>query len=268
MEVPFSRWYEVISRRRSRRRFSNRPIEPAALENMEHVCRDFRPFPCVRAVLVTESPEQVFKGAIGPYGKIKGTHSFVAFIGDTSDHNVNEKLGYLGEGIILEATALYLDTCWVGGFFRPDIVSRLVNTTKNERVFAITPVGYVETQQSLEERAMTGFGLTHRRKPLSALVTGLPAGDWPEWARHALEASRLAPSALNRQPWRFHVEKDNIMVSIDHQGREFNISKRLDCGIAMMHIEVAALESGLQGKWAFLESPNVARFTVCQSQSS
>jgi hypothetical protein len=30
----------------------------------------------------------------------------------------------------------------------------------------------------------------------------------------------------------------------------------------MLHIEVAALESGVQGRWEFLESPEVARFTV------
>ncbi|MDY6836142.1 MAG: nitroreductase family protein [Chloroflexota bacterium] len=268
MEIPFSKWYEVIPKRRSRRNYSHHPIEPATLENIKHVCENFQPYPCVRAVLITESPEQVFKGAIGPYGKVKGAHDFVAFIGDTTDHCVNEKLGYLGEGIVLEATALNLATCWVGGFFRPDTVSKLVNTKKNERVYAITPVGYAETKQSLEERAMTGFGLTHRRKPLSKLVTGLPEIDWPVWIRNAMEASRLAPSALNRQPWRFIIEKDSITVSIDHQSREFNISKRLDCGITMIHIEVAAMASEHSGKWEFLESPNVAQFTVCKSRAS
>ena len=38
--------------------------------------------------------------------------------------------------------------------------------------------------------------------------------------------------------------------------------KRLDCGIAMLHIEVAALNCGVKGKWELLASPQVARFTV------
>jgi hypothetical protein len=36
----------------------------------------------------------------------------------------------------------------------------------------------------------------------------------------------------------------------------------LDCGIAMLHIEVAALNAGMKGKWEFLKSPQVARFRV------
>jgi hypothetical protein len=43
---------------------------------------------------------------------------------------------------------------------------------------------------------------------------------------------------------------------------EWGISKRLDCGIAMLHIEVAALDCGVKGKWELLEAPRVAKFTV------
>jgi hypothetical protein len=38
--------------------------------------------------------------------------------------------------------------------------------------------------------------------------------------------------------------------------------KRLDCGIAMLHIEVASLNCGVKGKRQLLESPQVAKFTV------
>jgi len=53
--------------------------------------------------LVADSPETVFKGAIGPYGKIKGAPAFVAFIGHMENPYVQEQVGYTGEGIILEA---------------------------------------------------------------------------------------------------------------------------------------------------------------------
>ena len=88
----------------------------------------------------------------------------------------------------------------------------LINISKNERIMAITPIGYATKLQSLEERLMTGFGLTHRRKNLSGLVTGLDESEWPHWIKISLEAARLAPSAVNRQPWRFHIEPDSITV--------------------------------------------------------
>jgi hypothetical protein len=168
----------------------------------------------------------------------------------------------LGEGIILEATAKNLATCWVGGFFRPKVAASIVGTGENERVLAVTPVGYAIEDFSLEERIMTGFGRSHRRKRLAELVTGLDQAEWPHWMKSALEAATLAPSAINRQPWRFYVEPDSITVSVGSPKRQLGISKRLDCGIAMLHIEVAALDCGVQGRWNFLEAPKVARFTI------
>ena len=262
MDIPASRWYSVIPRRRSRRRFNSRPLATELLAHLRTVCAEFRPFPHARAVLITESPERVFKGAVGPYGKIKGAPAFVAFIGNMNSPYVQEEIGYTGEGIILEAAALHLATCWVGGFFRPEVAGALAEISESEKVLSVTPIGYTRKRQSLEEKLMTGFGLSHRRKSLSGLITGLEETDWTEWTRAALKAARLAPSAVNRQPWRFYVEPDSITVSVNRPGPEFNVAKRLDCGIAMLHIEVAALNYGMSGKWEFLKAPQVARFRV------
>jgi len=260
MEIPASRWYSAIWTRRSRRQFSNVPVAPDFLTCLSTVCAEFKPFQHARAVLVTESPKQLYKGIIGPYGKIKGAPAFVAFIGNMDSPNVQEQVGYTGEGIVLEAEDLRLATCWVGGFFRQEVAASIIEMNENEKILGVTPVGYAVERQSLEERLMTGFGWTHRRRPLSTMVTGLKEAVWPEWTKAALEAARVAPSAVNRQPWSFHIEPEGITVSVNRPGVEFNVAKRLDCGIAMLHIEVAALNYGIQGKWEFLEAPRVARF--------
>ena len=261
MNIPANRWYPVIENRRSRRQFdASRPVPEGVLKDLKKVCNDFRPFSHTRAVLITEHADEIFKGVIGAYGKVKDAPIAIAFIGDMNDGHVQEKTGYMGEGIILEATALGLDTCWVGGFFKPEVVASQVNLKKGERILAVTPAGYAMEQETVEEKIVTGFGSTHRRKPLSALTTGLQEYDWPEWVRAALEAARLSPSAINRQPWGFHVALDAITVSVRTAGPDFNVSKRLDCGIAMLHIEVATMNSGITGTWEFMENPRVARF--------
>jgi nitroreductase len=262
MDIPYSRWYRTIEKRRSRRRFDLEPLKADVLSHMASVCADFRPYHNARSVVVTESPDKVFKGAIGPYGKIKGAPAFIAFIGDMDSPNVWEQVGYTGEGIILEAEALNLATCWVAGFFRPKVVASLTEIGKRERVLTVTPIGYAAKRHSLEESVMTGFGLTHRRRPLSGLVSGLQESEWPRWVKLALEAARLAPSAVNRQPWRFKVEPNSITVSVNTVHREYGLSKRLCCGIAMLHIEVAALTCGIRGSWEFLDPPLVARFQI------
>ncbi len=228
---------------------------------MRSVCNDFKPFTSTRAVLVNEPPNEVFKGAIGPYGKIRGAPAFIAFVGNMEGPNVQEQIGYMGEGMVLEAEAMNLGTCWLA-LFRSKIVESIITLEKHERVLAIAAIGYAKKQESMEEKLLTGFGWTHRRKSLSQLVTGLDEIEHAPWILSALGAARLAPSAVNRQPWRFQVDSRGITVSVDSPGRGYGVSKRLDCGIAMLHIEVAALNSGIDGDWEFLKQPDVARYTT------
>lgn len=262
MQIPYERWYEAIFNRRSRRQYSMTLPESEKMEAIKGACEAFRPFDGARAVFVNQSPEKVFKGALGHYGKIKNAPAFIAFIGSKGDPLAQEKVGFTGEGIILEATALGLATCWVGGFFRPEIASQLASVREDEILPAVTPIGMATSQWTMEEKIMSGFGRSHRRKTLDQMVEGVPEGQWPAWVKNALNAARLAPSAVNRQPWHFKVEAGSIAISADSLMDTYNISRRLDCGIAMLHLEVAALNSGVQGKWEFMEPPGVARFLV------
>ena len=268
MDIPFSRWYSAIEKRRSRRQFDiNRPIEPDKLSALDTVCREFIPFHGARTCLVTDSAKDVFRGIVGSYGKIKDALAFITFIGNMDSPSVQEEVGYTGEGVILEATALGLNTCWVAGFFKPENVASLVEIKSNERVLAITPVGYARRLESLEEKLMTGFGRHHRRLPIPRLM-GRPGPDnLPEWIKESIQAARIAPSAINRQPWGFDVADDTIAVYVRTGGPEFNVSKRLDCGIAMLHVEVAAMSFRIRGEWQFLKAPMVARFRHVQNCS-
>ncbi len=256
-------WHEAIRRRRSRRRFSSVSHLVTLNRWLWNVCRYFRPFPDAEAVLVNRPAEGILTGAIGPYGKIRGAQAFIAVLGKNGGLQTPEQVGYTGEGIVLEATACGLDTCWVGGTFRPEAVGPLASIHAGERVFGVIPIGYGARAWSFTEKLLSGFGKTHRRKPLAELLIDTREFDLPSsWVRVALEAGRLAPSAFNRQPWRFSVTRESITVSLDDNIRDHGVSRRLDCGIAMLHIELGALSEGVTGEWQFLPEPQVARFTL------
>lgn len=260
MVIPFNRWYNAIFTRRSRRQFINNPISTQLLEEMERICNEFKPFDEVRAILIKQPSNDIFKGFLGKYGKIKDAPSVIAFVGIKNDPFINEKIGYTGEGVILEATALGLSTCWVAGFFRPEIVSKIIKISKDERVFAVSPLGYSPEKWTFEEKLMTGFGSSHKRKPLRELLLEMDDSKLTIPIKTILEAARLAPSAVNRQPWRFSVESDGLVVLTDNTNDTFNISKRLDCGIAMLHMEVASLKCGIVKRyWEFFRPPKVAK---------
>ncbi|OEF95801.1 nitroreductase [Desulfuribacillus alkaliarsenatis] len=262
MENPQA-WYEAIQIRRSRRAFNGKPVEQAIIEELEDIYNNFnKQVTGARIVVVQENADEAFKGIIGSYGKIKGAPAYIAFVGDMDDTNVQEKVGYLGEAAILEATVKGLGTCWVAGFFRPTIVAKHTEIKENEKVLAITPIGYTEQVKTTEEKLMSDMAGSHKRKPLEELYTGLPKQQWSSWVEPALEAARIAPSAVNRQPWRFLVKEQAVTVLLDREFNLYRISKRLDCGIAMLHLEVAALVKGITGGWTLLEDPEIAKFEV------
>jgi hypothetical protein len=256
-------WYPAINIRISRRNYDkSRQIEPAVKDRLHATCEQFRPLPGARVEFVSEPPDDIFTHALGFYGNIKNAPAFLAFIGDTSDPNMQEKMGYTGQGIVLEATSLGLGTCWVALTYNAKSVSSMISIKPNEKLLSVSPVGYTLEKWTFGEKMFTRFGAMHQRKPLSAMVTGIEEAKRPQWAQAAVEAARLAPSATNRQPWNFDVRGDGITVSVKNGGMEFNVSKRLDCGIAMLHVELGALSCGIHGDWEFLKKPQVAHFKI------
>ncbi len=265
--LPVDRWYQAIPFRHSVRRFSGQRVASVTLDRLEEVVREFRPFPGARAVLVRDPQEDVFKGLIGSYLKVVDAPHYIAFVGDMRVPHVQESVGYMGEGIILEATALNLNTCWVAGFLRRDRVRRHLSMEPYEAILSITPVGHALRESESVRYWKTVQNVQHRRRELRELLT-TEMSSVPTWAICALEAARLAPSAVNRQPLQFSVTTDSIKISHGRVMTDFGVSVRLDCGIAMLHVELGAMNCNVVGEWKILQSPDVAIFTTRGTQQT
>lgn len=260
-------WLAAVARRRSRRSFDGVPADTTVLLAVESLCKRFRPYADARVELVTDPAVDIFKGIVGGYGKVTDAPHALLFIADARAPFANQHLGYIGEAIVLEATARSLDTCWIGGFFDPKKAGSLVELAHGERVVAASPLGTAVAQATSTERTMSGMAGSHNRKPPEVIAPDGTAG-WPAWAIGALETARLAPSAVNRQPWRFRWDDDALVVSVNSRLESPKVTKRLDCGIAMLHVEIAALSYGVTGAWGDLSSGlDVARFVPTQASS-
>ncbi|MGD0783568.1 MAG: nitroreductase family protein, partial [Candidatus Aminicenantales bacterium] len=142
MDLPVESWYEAIFTRKSRRSFDDRPVDPAVMDALAGLFEAYRPFPGARVAVVSRRPEAVLRGLVGNYGRITGAPAYAAFIGRPELPGVQAAVGYVGEALILEATAMGLATCWVSGFFRPAAVGAHLAVAPSERVFAVTPIGH------------------------------------------------------------------------------------------------------------------------------
>lgn len=256
-------WLAAVARRRSRRAFDGHPADTAALDALDVVCTGFRPFPDARTVLVRTPVVDVFTGAIGNYGKVRNAPHVLLFIGNEESEFCDQHVGYVGEAAILEATVLGLDTCWVGGFFNAARTRQLVDLGTAERVLAVSPVGHAVSELAFGEQGMRRMAGSHRRLGVAQIAPTAGAGGWPDWAIAAVETARFAPSAVNRQPWRFRFDAGALVIARNNGFELPRVTKRLDCGIAMLHAELGARATGADGAWHELsDGLDVARFVT------
>lgn len=249
------RWLDAIPVRHSRRSYTGDPVARADLDALDALAARWTPWSGARAVLVREAPQSMFAGIVGAYGGISHAPSALAFIG--AGEGRAEEVGYTGEGLVLEAASRGLDTCWVAGLFSAHQTAGLVGLQPGERVYAVAALGHARDAVTVKERLLFAAGRSKHRRPLEETAPGSEA--WPTWARAAVEAVRVAPSAMNRQPWRFALAEDRLVLRLAGIDTP-RTSKHLDGGIAMLHAEVGAMGAGVSGRWELLDGPDVAWF--------
>jgi hypothetical protein len=262
---PIDDWAAAARVRKARRAYQRKRPVAHDFAALERHCATFTPFEGVRVVAVEQPSVDVFVGVLGRYGKVSDAPSVLLFIGEKSTPDVAAKIGYVGEAAVLEATRLGFATCWVSGFFSRRKVRRLVDLGQDEKVFAVTPVGYAVPETARVERVMQGVARSHVRRQLSELAPGVDSGLWPRWAFEGVVLARMAPSGMNAQPWRFRLEDGtSVVLTASEKDRRPVSHRRLDCGIAMLHFELGALTNGGVGGWEFLGAPDVARYRLAE----
>ena len=184
---------------------------------------------------------------------IVGTDTYIAGKMRRVPH-AEEAFGYTFDKIVLFAESLGIGTTWIAGTMNREAFERAMAVSADEVMPCVSPLGYPAEKMSLRETMMRkGIKADSRfdfeelffegslDKPLSKSSAGK--------LLEAFEAVRLAPSAVNKQPWRGVCCEDK--VHFYEKRNKGYVSKngwdtqRIDVGIALCHFELAARECGL-----------------------
>lgn len=254
--LPFDagRWFAAVPDRRSRRAYAGTPGRED-LAALIATSDTFTPFDDARVLVLPVAPPKIFSGIVGSYGRVKGECSALVFVTSGSSPAADVHCGYTGEGIVLEAHARGYGTCWIAGSFSRSVAKGSVELRPGERIRAISPVGRPAERLSGAERILYGQARPKHRKELGAIAPGIEA--WPQWAAAGVRAARIAPSAMNRQPWLFRYEEGSVVVGLGSAAPGMG---RIDAGIAMLHFELGARSEGSDGVWEMLSGDDVARW--------
>ncbi|MCR4628802.1 MAG: nitroreductase [Clostridium sp.] len=150
-----------------------------------------------------------------------------------------EKEGYAeNAGYILEQVALYLECHGLGSCFF-GLLHPVMKDRGGKRFVMLLGFGYPEGR-------LTRDSLRADRIPLRKLC--LFRNDPPDPVRKVLLAARLAPSALNFQPWRFAVNGSCVHILEENNLETKLVGKTMtevSMGIMLAHMMIAADEMWL-----------------------
>lgn len=249
----------LVRGRRSVRTFDERPI---SLQDMNNLCTFMEkidnPYALPIEFKLLDAKKQRLSCPV-----VVGTDLYVG-VKTKKVPFFNEAVGYSFEAFMLYAQSLGIGTVWIGGTMDRAAFERAMEIAENEVMPCVSPLGYPAKKMSLREAMMRKGTKADNRMAFGDLffdgsfempLTQERAGKL--W--HPLEMVRLAPSAVNKQPWRVVVTENAahfyLKRSKGFAGGTIDMQK-IDLGIALCHFELAAQEASLAPRFV-RENPEI-----------
>lgn len=211
---------EAIQARHSVRNYKDTPLKQEDIQTLQKEIDTCNKEGGLHIQLVTNEPK-AFDSFMAHYGKFSGVQNYIALIGKKSA-DLEERLGYYGERLVLLAQMLGLNTCWVAMTFGKGAAKSRCTIAPGEKLVCVLSVGYGTTQ-----------GVAHKSKPIESLCQ--VEGAIPDWFRKGMEAAMLAPTAMNQQ--KFMISLSGNTVTAKSLGGFYS---KTDLGIVKYHFEAGA----------------------------
>ena len=216
---------EAIEARHSVRAYKDQPLSEETVKVLEDEIVTLNNEGQLHIQLICNEPK-AFQGTMAKYGKFRNANNYLVMAGKKAD-DLDERIGYYGEHLVLLAQTLGLNTCWVGLSYSK--VPGTYELGKDEKIACYIAIGYGETQ-----------GVGHKIKTVEQVSN---ASDiTPSWFKKGVEAALLAPTAVNQQKFSF----EYVGMSNNHhqvrakKGLSMIGYTQMDLGIAKYHFEIGA----------------------------
>lgn len=240
---------ETIRSRRSVRTFDGAALRPEdAQKIMDYAESVKNPYDIPITWKLLDAKEHGLSSPV-----IVGTDVFIAGKLQNVPH-AEEAFGYAFEKIVLYAQSLGVGTTWIAGTMNRDAFENAMGLSSGEVMPCVSPLGYPAKKMSVRETMMRKGVKADSRIEFDKLffdnsfdtpLTKDKAGKLSD----VLEAVRLSPSAVNKQPWRVvvcgnkaHFYEKHSRGYVSESGWDL---QKIDMGIALCHFESEAEDLGL-----------------------
>ena len=216
---------EAIKSRHSVRNYKHQPLSKEVTDILQQKVDECNSLGNLHIQLVANETK-AFSGIMS-YGTFSGVENYFIMAGQKAV-DLDERIGYYGEQIVLLAQTLGLNTCWVGLTYRK--VGETFKLNEGEKVACVIALGYGEDK--------------YRRHKIKSHKEVSNASEMsPQWFNKGVEAALLAPTAVNQQKFFFELlnEMKNGKPAVKASTKFSMVGyTKMDLGIAKLHFEIGA----------------------------
>ena len=215
---------EAIDARHSVRRYISRPLEREVVDCLRAKIDECNSKGNLHIQLVLNE-RKGFSGMLA-YGSFSGVENYIVMAGRRAA-DLDERVGYFGEQIVLLARQLGLGTCWAGLSYRK--VKGTYMLDSEEKVACMISLGYPDDT-----------GRKHKCKSVED-VSNVGVST-PEWFEKGVRAALKAPTAVNQQKFFFEYVGMKDGRHCVRARRLFSMVgyTSMDLGIVKLHFEIGA----------------------------
>ena len=208
---------EAILARHSVRSYQNKKIEPDKVKLLNEKIAQLNKQGNLNLQFI-ENAGKTYNKLLNKALGLGSAPSVIACVGAEAE-DLEERIGYYGQQLVLYAQQLGLNTCWAGIFNKNAIPAK---TAPGERIVISIAIGY-------------GVNAGKARKSRTIDQVSSCSGERPEWFDYAVEMALLAPTAMNQQ--KFEISCQEGKVIFKDKGGLFS---KVDLGIVKYNFSVGA----------------------------
>lgn len=248
-----------LKNRRSNREFRQKDIDVDLLERIQGVLKD----------LDQEGMNSInlhlYENGDILFNKLKGIGGYAGVMIESPHYIGLEVLkdeessiiygAYFMEKLITKLNNFGIDTCWVSlGAVNEDIKKEVFGDIKGNINYLLA-LGYGKRKNPFVNEPFS------ERMGVEELVYDGQIGnkiDIKDLENRGLDDLfyyvRFAPSAFNKQPWRFILDNDRVRLLLKYKDdKDLNL---MDAGVIMYYFEELAQVAGINSKWNLLDLPD------------
>ena len=230
--------YDAMLKRKSIRKYADKKVDKKVLEELQNYITELIPLydkiSVKTIILESNKLDKYFENSCqihAPY--------YIVFTSQEKNW-FGENIGFIGEKLIVFLTSLGIGTCWIGtlkpsktAFELPYVISIAFGYADGEL--------YREGLEQISRKSIEQICLKNSRD---------------DFMNELLQAVRIAPSGINRQPWRIetatdlihiYCEKPSFLTPVNSDnlkglmpGVILKKMQGVSCGAAIAHIDMCA----------------------------